>query len=195
MILTRTVDPTAEPVTVQEIKTSQRISHYVDDDFISALITQAREYIGDTWGRIFLTETWTAVFDACEMPDFEMELPRWPLSSVTSIAYTDTNGDSQTWSSSLYTVDTTRYPGIVYPNYLQLWPVVRSYPAAMTVTFVAGYAAVANIPAKMIRAIHYYVSHFYENRANPDPAELAKLQSTLRGLLGLPLRNRSDHDD
>jgi len=194
MILTRIVDPTAEPVSISGVKRSLRISHYQDDEFLTDLIKEARQFIGDRWGRIYLEETWTQVMDADELPEFKLDILKYPLSSITSITYTDTNGDSQTFSSSLYTVDTTRYPGIVYPSYLQLWPFVRSYPSAMTVTFVAGYADVDSIPMPMLKAMHYYVGHYNENRLAPPADQNDRLLSTLRSLLGMPLREIKDDD-
>lgn len=92
-------------------------------------------------------------------------LPRSPLSSVTSIVYTDANQSDQTLSSTLYRVDTVQEPPRITPAYNQTWPVTSPIINAITITFVVGYGATtANVPQNLRIAIMQLVAHWYENR-------------------------------
>jgi hypothetical protein len=63
---------------------------------------------------------------------------------------------TQTWSSSLYTVDAPAgefaEPGRIYPAYGQVYPVTRAQPAAVTIRFVCGYGAAASAVPGPIRS-------------------------------------------
>ncbi len=90
---------------------------------------------------------------------------RSPLSSVTSIGYVDSNGDSQTFSSDDYDVDTTSEPGRIALAYGEVWPTTRSDINAITLTYVAGYGATAaSVPEGIKTAIKQLVCHWYDHR-------------------------------
>lgn len=77
-----------------------------------------------------------------------------PLASVTSIAYLDGAGASQTLATSVYSVDTDRRPGQIWLKYGQSWPATRAEPNAVTITYTAGYGAAATaIPGLAQQAI------------------------------------------
>lgn len=147
-----------EPITVAEAKTHLRVDGASEDIYIGALITAAREYVERVTGRALGTQTWDVWFD-----DFadEMELPRPPLASVTSITYTDVDGNSQTATGSLYTVDTAQVPGRVYLAYNQTWPSTQSIRKAVKIRYVAG----SSTPPKTLeQAMLLLVATWYENR-------------------------------
>jgi len=158
------VGPTVEPVTLAEMKAFLRVDSHDDDDLIEdALIPAARRYAEEvlTW-RTFINTTWILTLDS--FPPV-IEVPRPPLSSVTSIAYTDTSGDAQTFAAASYQVDTSSEPGRIQPAYGEVWPSVRSELNAVRVTFVAGYgAAASNVPEGIKMGIRQLVAHWYEAR-------------------------------
>ena len=55
-----------------------------------------------------------------------IKIAKWPLSSVTSIAYLDADGDSQTLSASKYIVDAANIPGRIKPAFGEVWPTTRT---------------------------------------------------------------------
>ena len=62
--------------------------------------------------------------DDCDnLPYFEVPQPR--LISVTSIKYTDTNGDIQTLATSVYFVDIANEPSRITLKHNQIWPTIR----------------------------------------------------------------------
>jgi uncharacterized phiE125 gp8 family phage protein len=162
--LKRTVEPTEEPVSLDEAKSQCRVDTSDDDTFITGLIVAARQYVEGASRRAFITQTWRLSLD--EWPgDDEIELPKPPLVSVTSVIYKDTVGAQTTLSSSLYIVDTDSEPGRVKLAYGESWPSDTLYPAnPIQITYVAGYGAAAAVPAWVKQAIKLIVGHWYENR-------------------------------
>jgi uncharacterized phiE125 gp8 family phage protein len=154
--------PASEPVSLAEAKTHMRIDHSDDDTYITALIPAARKRIEQVTRRALIDQTWEMHLNW--FPDL-IEVPRPPLSSVTSITYLDDNGASQTLASSVYTVDTDSQPGRIYEAYDQSWPTTYAVPKAIKVTFVAGYgSASSDVPADLVQAVKILVAHWYENR-------------------------------
>ena len=141
MIATIYTEPTVEPLSVDDAKTHLRITSNDDDIYISSLINAARKYIESYTGRVLITQTWDMYINAFPIDDTPIEIPKSPLSSVTSITYVDNAGASQTLSSSVYTVDTDSTPGRVYLAYSQAWPATRDQRKAVKVRFVAGYGS------------------------------------------------------
>lgn len=94
-----------------------------------------------------------------------MVLPRWPLTAVTSIVYTDADGVESTVSSSYYWVDVNSEPGRVWLHRNRWWPTttLRSGPSIVA-TYTAGYALPSAVPAIIKRVLLTMVADLYENR-------------------------------
>lgn len=156
--------PTSEPVTTAEAKSHLRVDIADDDTLIAALIAAARQAFEEINGRSLFTTTWKLILDAWPAGE-TIVLPRPPLQSVTSIVYTDTDGNTTVWGASNYVVETMRTPGRVYLGYNKSWPTATLRPASpITVTYVSGWADVADIPQRYKQAILLLVGHWYENR-------------------------------
>ena len=172
MTLKRTIAPEAEPVTLAEAKLHLKRDDTDDDDLITALIQAAREHIESWSDRLLVSQTWQMTLHCFPRSNGAIRIPKAPLRSITSITYTDQNGDGQTFSSSLYTVDANDKQGWVYLAYNQDWPDTRGEPNAVTITFVGGYAPgsaspvdhAENVPQPIKRAMLLLVGHWYANR-------------------------------
>jgi uncharacterized phiE125 gp8 family phage protein len=156
--------PVLEPVTLTEVKAQCRIDGTAEDTYLGTLITAAREYCEAIDWRAYLTQTIELWLEAWPHDD-EIELPRPPLQSVTSVEYYDVNDAKYTLSPLDYYVDTIRVPGAVHLKYLKTWPVtqLRDYNA-ICVTYKAGATAAANVPAVIKQAMLLLIGHWYENR-------------------------------
>lgn len=165
MIIKQTAAPAVEPVSLTEAKSHLRVDISDDDDYISGLIKSAREYIEGATRQALITQTWRLSLDAWPEGN-EITIPKPPLQSVTSIIYKDSDGNSTTWSTSAYIVDSDSEPGRVVLAYGQSWPSVTLYPAnPIQITFKAGYGdAASSVPQHLIHAIKFLVAHWYENR-------------------------------
>ena len=201
MSLTRTTDATTEPITTGEVKAHLRIDDNASDDYLNALISAARQHIEERIGRAIITQTWTLKLD--RFPGAERDasgsciggritMPRPRLQSVSSIAYVDTDGTTQTLSSLLYQVDSSSEPGRIAPAYGQSWPTTREQMGAVTVVFVCGYGSTAAyVPTSIIQAMKLLIGSWYESREATLIGTISStLDFTLDALLG-PYRETS----
>lgn len=131
------------------------------DPYLTAVIKTARQAAEIRTGRRFITQTWDMRMD--RFPAV-IEVPYPPLVSVSSISYNDSNGDSQTLSSSLYTVDIYREPARIVPAYSQVWPTTRGHLNDVTVRFVCGYGAASDVLEQLKAGMKIIMTHLYENR-------------------------------
>lgn len=161
--------PAEEPVTTAEAKSHLRVEHSADDSLIDSLIVAARERVEAFTWRALVTQTWDMVMD--DFPprsDIPIVPMKPPLQSVTSITYTDSAGESQTWDSSKYFVDAPSGPfaphGRIVPASGEAYPDTTDEINAVTVKFDAGYGAAADVPEAIKRALLMLVGHLYEHR-------------------------------
>jgi uncharacterized phiE125 gp8 family phage protein len=136
-----------------------------EDPEINDLIKAARQVVEEYTGRALIQQTWDLFIDG-GFPISGIVLPFPPVSSVTSVKYTDEDGNQQTWASSEYTVDTNSEPARIVLAYDKTYPAVRNVIANVEVRFVAGYGtARADVPNPINRALKSILTHLYENRS------------------------------
>lgn len=160
--------PTVHPITRDEAKLHLRVDHSADDDLIDTLIAAAVGHVENGTHRKMITQTWDDKRDGFPCGD-ELWLPYPPVSSVSSISYVDTNGATQTWSSSEYTTDLPTGPHArmarIVPAYGYSWPSTRSVINSVTVRFVCGYGAAGSyVPGALLAAMKLLIEHWYANR-------------------------------
>ena len=154
------VEPAEEPVSLEEAKRHGNILITSDDSEVNQDITEAREFCEGISGRQFVTATRKIVMDG--FPAGVILVPRPPLVSVSTIAYTDENGASQTWSNTLYQVDTDSEPGRIAPIEGETYPSTQAVTfGTVVVTFVAGYGGAADVPSRYKLAIRRRVAMSY----------------------------------
>ena len=160
-----TVGPTVEPVSLAEARLHLRLSQgsHDEDALLERCIQAAREEVEERTWRALLTQTW--VLHLCGFPPNgeSIRLPKPPLQSVSSIAYTSASGDAQTLDAAAYVVDDVSEPGRVRPSYGTLWPAARDEPGSVVVTFVAGWTEPALVPARARQAILVKVADLYDH--------------------------------
>ena len=105
--------PTIEPLSLNEAKTHLRVTINLDDDYITFLITQARQYVEMVLRRALLTQQWVLSLKNWPGRNFygsqglelnpgqwdrynHIPLPLPPLQSVQSVVYYDTGGNVYT---------------------------------------------------------------------------------------------------
>lgn len=183
MAITLITGPGAEPITTAEAKTQCRVSDSSEDAYIDALITAARRFFERLTGWQCVNATWELTLDS--FPDV-IELPRYPLVSVTYIKYYDANNTQLTLSSALYDVDTASVPPRIRPVVGESWPTIYGRLNSVVVRFVAGHGtAGSNVPDEYKQAIKFLVAHWFEHREPVvDGAVIADVPQTLKMLLG-----------
>lgn len=160
--LTRTVEPASEPITIDEATAQMRLEISDDDVLINGLIVAARNYVEEYLQRALITQTWRLTLDDWYV--WEIRLPRPPLLAISSITYLDTGGTVQTLSSSIYRVSTDSQPGVVVPEWGEVWPPIRNQVDAIKITYTAGYGDASDVPQAIKHAMLMLVAHWYENR-------------------------------
>jgi len=182
-----TVDPAIEPVTLAEMKTQLRIDGTDDDDFLTAAISEARQEIEDLTGLTFITQSWQLTIDrwptgrepwwdgvkqghidTLSGPNRSLELPRYPLQSITSVTTYDEAGNSTAITvATTFDVDTQQMPGRMTLQSGASWPTALRANNAIEVVYVAGYGdAASDVPAPLKRAIKSVVAYIYSHRGD-----------------------------
>lgn len=157
-----TSGPDAEPLELAETKAHLRVDTTADDDLITALITAARQWAEEHTGRDLITRTRKLYLDAFP---WVILLPHPPFQSLVAITYVDTEGATQTLSSSVYDVDSTAEPARVAEAWEQEWPHTRREMRAVTVEYKSGYGdAAAKVPQALRQAMLLLIGHWYEHR-------------------------------
>lgn len=157
--------PTSEPVTLAEAKLHARVDNTEENDLIEALIEAARREAENLMHRQIMPATYELILDSFPCGDY-IELPMAaPLTSVTSVAYTDTSGSSQTLTAVTdYVVDTKSEPGRIFLPDGKTWPSTQSQRNVVTITYVCGYTSAPLVPESIKTWIKMAVSTLYDNR-------------------------------
>lgn len=158
--------PTIEPITLAEAKAQCRIEAAMTDEdaLITGYIAAARRWCEKIDRRAYLTQTWQLWLDAWPTGNaIQLRLP--PLQSVSSIVHYDDADAATTFAASNYYVDTVSEPGRVVLRSAASWPSATLREAnGVCVTFVAGWASAASVPAPLKQAVQLVVGYWYENR-------------------------------
>lgn len=164
MILQVTGAPAEEPVTTAEAKAHLRIDIDDEDALLDGYLLVAREQCELMARRALVTQTLQLSL-ACWPYGDCIQLPRPPLQSVTSVAYTDSDGNAGTMPSGDYIVDAASEPGRLILGYGKSWPSATLQPGpSIVITYVAGYGDAADVPQRYKQAIELMAGHFFENR-------------------------------
>jgi len=176
MGLTLTSAPASEPVSTSEAKAHLRVDTPDEDTYIGTLVAAARTWVEQVTRRALITQTFTLKRDDFWRGWCSLHVPRPPLQSVSSIQYVDADGNTQTWASSNYEVDTSSTPGRIVLADGVSFPTTADQVNAATVTFVAGYGAASAIPADLVHAVKLKVGSLYWNREADEIAAISLLE-------------------
>lgn len=171
--------PNQEPVSLAEAKSHLRIDGTDDDTLIGLCIGASRQYFENSCQIHIASKTVQLALDS-----FPVTVPNLtvtsninypfqtkyypfdgviyltgPVSSVESVAYTDTALAEQALAS--YRVDLISNPARI--TYATAWPTTAKITNAVRVNYTAGFANGA-VPKLLKAGILFYVSHLYENR-------------------------------
>lgn len=198
-----------EPITLAEARLHLRVDAYGsppesdDDEWITAQIPAAREYCERELGRALAPRTLevgTNAFPAVAVDRTAgkaFTLPFGPVTSVTSVIYTDSDGVDQTLDSAGYALDPYATPSRVVLTYGSTWPAARASLNSVRIRYVTGYVDAVESPLRPIlprqarAAILLMLGHLYENREATGTDKLLELPLGVMSLLELvPGRER-----
>jgi uncharacterized phiE125 gp8 family phage protein len=99
-------------------------------------------------------------------PGFVLKIPTWPLVSIDSVKYKDTDGVIRTLDTSLYRTEIVQVPATIRPAIDDDWPDTEADAIdAVIVQFTSGYGASSTDVPYMFRAIiKLLVGHWFKHR-------------------------------
>ena len=166
-ILTTVAGPTIEPISNVEVRDHSYITSPAgeEDSLIAMQIGAARAEFERITSAALITQTLEERFVA--WPDEGIiRLGKFPLQSVTSIKYTDSDGTESTMSADDYVVDSHSQPGCIWLGYSASWPSATLRPGpSIVVRYVAGFGGNASdVPADVRHALLMIFGELYEHR-------------------------------
>lgn len=147
-----------------------------DDALLEGFRSAAHGYAEHYAGRSFGSQTLELALD--EFPAGAIELPRGPVTAITSVKYIDEAGVEQTISNTLYTLDDYNLDAWVVPAFDTEWPTPMAVANAVKVRYVAG-----SLPGAVRSAMLLTVGHLYSNREASAPTALQELPLGVKSLL------------
>lgn len=170
-----------EPYTVVEAARHLRVDSndpgYSD---LGTYITAARRHVEEYLNASIAQQTRIKYYDGFPAANGEIKLPDGPVQSVTSIAYTDEDGNPQTVSSHILSEDR------ITPAYGESWPATRSIIGAVTITYVCGMmtgSPLALAEKDIGNAILLVLGDLWEHREAQHVGVSASINPTLDRLL------------
>jgi len=144
-----------------EVKDHCRVDHTNDDAYLQELIYSVEDQLKMEYGIYLSQETYDLLLD--EFPK-EILIWAWPVSSITSVKYTDGDGDTQTVTSTNYATDLFSVPARIVGVDSYTWPIPRNSVNAVQVRFVTGFTSPAVVPADIKSAMYMIIKDRYDNR-------------------------------
>ena len=195
-------EPAAEPNAASDLSTYLRLAGS-ETTLLETLITEARQEIEDLTGLAMINQSWKLTLDRwpgdrepwwdgmreahinalAGLPGWVV-LPRFPLSSVTSVTTYDQAGSSTAITvATVFDTDTAQVPGRLCLKSGQAWPVATRDTNAIEIVYVAGYgASAASVPAPLKAAVRDLAAWKYEHRGECDAYEALRKSGAMRAV-------------
>lgn len=165
--------PVSEPVTVAEVKSHLRITLDDEDTDIEAYAKAARQAFEKFSRRQLNSATYKLHLDQWEP---EIVIPIYPVTSISSITYKDSNGTDQSFTD--YEVNVKSTPAVIY---IKSYPSLHQYKAPkISITFVAGGGTIDPL---ILQAIKLQAASWYRNRENDTDQEYHQLPVGFRDII------------
>lgn len=148
-------------VTLTELKSHLRITGTDEDTILQVYLDAALDYLETQTGRKLSQVSGRVAYFDC-LGDMELigDNP-----TVASVEYLDSDGVSQTLSSSVYDVKTHKARPYITLAYGESYPDTQAVDAAITVTYQSGYTT-STLPSALKSAVLLEAGTNYEYREN-----------------------------
>lgn len=190
--------PEIDPVSYDEAADHVRVDSSADMEYLTGLISVAREYVESATGRACLqagyrltAPSWWSIIPNMALqtaifPDYlfayAVPLMRSPIISVESVKYYAPNSEVlTTMDTADYRVITGLEPGMVQIKTAP--PATEIRPDAIQINFTAGYSDPGSTPPTLRHAIKMLAAHLYENRLPVAFASCSEIPFTLKTIL------------
>jgi hypothetical protein len=183
-----TTAPTAEPLSLQEVKEYLRVDDATDERVVQPLIIAARQFAEEHMNRALMQQTFTLMLDAVidqDQPLYEgmrtapdlnyyknyIVLPKSPVQSVTSVKTFNDSDEATTMAATKYYVDTQREPAKIVLRTGETFPTALRVANAIEVIYVAGYTSAFTIPEPIRLGMLQHIAYMYEHRGDMYEAQ------------------------
>jgi len=158
-----TIPAATLPLTLEEVKDHLVVEGADRDDLISQMINSATSYVDalGVLGRAMVTQTWGQWVG--NSPG-KVSLLMGPVQNLSSVKYFDTDGVWTTASFSDFELQKAGEWAVLKPVSGASWPTARAGPAAICISYTAGYGSADDVPASIKQAMLMLISHWFENR-------------------------------
>ena len=165
MKVVRNTDSAIEPIKLQLVQDHLRIDSDSDQEILSEYIKAARQKFEDDTDYILTNQTYTIYLDSFPIGQ-EILLPIYPIQSIQSVKYYDTDGVLQTLSVSNYWTDLNdKHPRITATEDEYFPDTQLARVNSVEIALTAGHAdPPTTVPSDIKQALYMLVGHYYENR-------------------------------
>ena len=176
------ITPAAAALTLEQLRRHCKIdpptsSNDADTDLSAALAAaqaHAQHYTGISIG----SQTLELALD--QFPPAGIHLLQGPVTSITSVTYVDTAGDTQTLAGSAYSLDDYSTPQWLLPAVDTDWPDTYATANAVKIRYVAGSATIDGAVAQALRLL---AGLYFDNRNAADKGALTEIPFGVHALL------------
>lgn len=170
-----------EPVSLEEAKLHLRVDQSEEDAYITALINAARVSCENYTGVHFVRKT-VKEYHAYFPYEFTLRVPN--VDSVSTVAYIDENGDSQTFPTTNVDIDTESLQCRITVKDEYSWPSVDDVYNAVSIEYTVGYEDAASVPQPVKQAMLLMIGKWYQNREDDGGRlQIRKLPTASENLL------------
>jgi uncharacterized phiE125 gp8 family phage protein len=160
--------PTAEALTLADVKAHLRIDFNDDDNVLSGLIRTAREHLERASGLALITRSLRFYLDRWP-EDGIVEITRGPVQAISEIHVFDAEGVEKTVSLDGHVLDGNARPARLF---LRDRPNPGEPLNGIEIDFTAGFGDTgADVPDTLKRAMLTHVAQMYEFRGAVSPAD------------------------
>ena len=181
--ITVTTEPTAEPLSLQEVKEYLRVDDATDERVVRPLILASRQFAEMHMGIAIMQQTlklevdtavdtdsplWEGMRTAPDINYYKnyITLPRNPVISVTSVkTYSDSDA-ATTFAASKYYVDSSRQPARIVLRTGESFPSALRVANAIEVIYVAGHTSAYTVPEPIRLGMLQHIAYMYEHRGD-----------------------------
>lgn len=183
--LVRSADPVNSVLSLLEIKRQCRVDHDDEDAYLADLLAVAERYVDGkgSLGRAMITQTWQQWSGA---KPGEVRVLMTPFRALSAVHYHDENGVLQEAALAQFEAVGTPDETLIRPRQGISWPATAITPAAIRLTYTAGFGDdPEDVPATIRHAILMMVAHWYDNREAVSSDTMAEVPYAAEHLLSL----------
>lgn len=166
MTYAQTAPPTAEPLTLVEVKAHLRLDGGEEDALLLSLITTAREHLERETGLCLMAQSWRLYLD--DWPgDGVIRLAKAPVQAIQMITVYDAGGAPVEVSLEDHLLDGEGRPARLW---LKHPPLPGRAMNGIEIDFAAGYGeAGTDVPGTLKRAMLIHIGHMFAFRGVLSP--------------------------